>query len=1403
MLIEEDKIAAPTMLIRTIIILLLLTFLALTEATHYSAIERTDAKADQALRKKRLYDAKGYSDELLDQLRSNDPLIRSLDLSEEVLTGEELQALYEALVHNTRLHYIHWGAVPLEGIDQKEGRESATHNLLKTLWETINGAQQEGTPSEESAIQALTGIADKLFQNIHQLAVQGYSEALLDAIRANHPRLLRIDLRATPPTYDQLQALWEAIAHNSVLGHIDWAVGPLDEEAQRIKQLIDEQLEQNISDYTYHPSPFVHGLLAHHVYQNPPLGAKINFTENTEEWTVVQVKDDGGWTGFYSALYVNEATRQAVLAFQGTYHPGDFYEDVKGVILNQLAPQQPLAKQAARAAVAYAKARGLHLSITGHSLGGFHAEVAIAHYYQAPQHRAISFSHRDVQGIVFDSPGSLAWIEEYIQQNIKNEANGDFGAFVRKLPITSYLSHPNLINTAHDHPGTVYRLEVGGPWLGGHSIEALQLPCFDPATGYPSADKWVRMEDWPSGSLFQRSAAWSEDGFRRQHGGHHQESTLGFHEDILTEEYQGIDSYLLRLREQKTALAQLAYTPSHSVLQRMVRRYDIGRDKGRPSLKLTESGHVSTLRNQMRRVLEVVSEDYLEMILRQDGIIQPSLELLRYIADHAKVNHQHYVPRRRFEQELSEHLAKRGVCVVSGPGGIGKSTLAAAYARQQGRERHVYALSAATSNKLIEEVEEMANKLAIDYRAVAQKHQNNPIAYLRELSRKMYHQLQGHPILLIIDNAEKACEAIIKASLLDRPKGYQVAVIITTRAGERFAEEGGHLVLEPFSQEESRAYLQKRFANSKPVRSEAECEALLAAVGTIPKRLEIACSTLTRVDSIYKKRSVYDYIAHLRRYKSGQQGTFSFPEVPLGLEGLSEEAQLFMRYGSYLDEDGIPLSLLIEVIGLETESAQNEVMISLLDQSLISSGEEAGQVRIHREVRAACREYRAWKASAGQKESALMAQLVKVLAQKLPKVGIIRDEKWTQAAHYVPHAAKLVLEAESVVEEEARNAVAVLLTHLGHYRSKVQCNFVEGLEYQKQALAVREALYLGQPHLDVAVSLNTVGSSYEQLGNYREALSYKERSLKVHNQLPSAPQNEKEKAQVLNRLGKLYWHLGKSLKALKYAQEALLMQTRLFPGQPHPDTARYLNTLGISLDQLGRYEEALQCKTEALALRLRCPDLAHERKEGGYPNHYDMGHLLTNVGETLIKLGRYAEGTDYCQKSLAMRKHLHGDQAHHHIAYSLASVGVGLTAQGKAQEGLIHADDSLRMLNKVYKDRDHPFKVRSLHVRGKSLMRLERHCEAVVAFEAALHMQKRLYRDLNDSEEAPMHPWLASSLRYLGACYEQLGKREKAHQYYQKALMMLETLFPPQMDQPEHPELEAVRRSVARTEKVY
>ena len=298
--------------------------------------------------------------------------------------------------------------------------------------------------------------------------------------------------------------------------------------------------ESCADDDRYHPSDFVHGILASHAYRKvvaegdevaanlDKLRKHFNVSEPADKdaviarvlrgWRVYRIINEST-SGYYGVIYMNEARKQIVLSHRGTAVLGSMIEDVDGVLGGNITPFQLHLKNATKQTVDLivksANYSDYALSFTGHSLGGWLADLSVSYCHQF-------FGYKNVKAVTFDSPGSEFMINSNLEQNVIKGPNDVFRA-AKDLDIVAYLSMPNVLNSINRHIGTVYLLDnvndkhvpvnfvesclmtmYGVKHLSkGHRLQEI-LPKFDPISGKPSRlQKALR---WPSITLSRTSA---------------------------------------------------------------------------------------------------------------------------------------------------------------------------------------------------------------------------------------------------------------------------------------------------------------------------------------------------------------------------------------------------------------------------------------------------------------------------------------------------------------------------------------------------------------------------------------------------------------------------------------------------------------------------------------------------------------------------------------------------------------------------------------------------------------------------------------------------------------------------------------------------------------------------------
>ena len=733
--------------------------------------------------------------------------------------------------------------------------------------------------------------------------------------------------------------------------------------------------------------------------------------------------------------------------------------------------------------------------------------------------------------------------------------------------------------------------------------------------------------------------------------------------------------------------------------------------------------------------------------------IEPSSPPTYRLHDHIGLPEvPHYVSRDAETQAVYEKLAEDGVCVIHGYGGSGKSTLAVQYAQNHREDRSVIRLISITGlYALTEEFQRMAQELGKDWGALASHYRYSPQEYHRALGQLVYNALaeKGQRIFLILDDAKKQHAEAIKNFALHKEQD-RAKIIITTRDPKAFKRQYPQVMLADFCEQEGRAYVSQQLQVMDRENHSADVDALLKVVGQTPMKLELAMGYLDAHEGLALS-------AFLQQLQEDHPKDGMVLQVEMGLEELSELSQQVMRYSTLLDAASIPLTLLSSLI--EQDHGQ---LVAVLDPlvrlSLIKFLPDRQSIRIHREVQSSCRYYSRWSEGANGDEDTLLNRLVRVLRVLMPWAETLPDTCWETGRLYAPHVSQVLSKAPAALGADP--ATASLLRLMGNYQAKVVCDYKQACAYQEQALAMRQTLYGDVPHPDMANSLDSVGISYQDLGNTKKGLAYKEQSLEMRKAIyGNAP--HPDLANSLDNVGHAYYVLGEVKKGLKYFEQTLVMRKALYGDAPHPDVARSLNNVGSAYHTLGDVKKGLEYQMQGL-----------EMKKAVYGDtlHPDIAHSLDNVGVSYNALGDVKKRLTYQEQALAMRKAIYGDATNLDIANSLNNVGNTYYALDEAQKGLQYFEQALEMMETIYGDTPHLNTAKSLNNVGNAYHALGDLKKGLEYQMQGLEMRKVVYGDTP-------HPDIVNSLDNVGISYEALGDVKESLTYQEQALAMRQTLY--------------------------
>ena len=334
-------------------------------------------------------------------------------------------------------------------------------------------------------------------------------------------------------------------------------------------------------------------------------------------------------------------------------------------------------------------------------------------------------------------------------------------------------------------------------------------------------------------------------------------------------------------------------------------------------------------------------------------------------------------------------------------------------------------------------------------------------------------------------------------------------------------------------------------------------------------------------------------------------------------------------------------------------------------------------------------------------------------------------------------------------------------------------NFLLDLGRRKDALAaVEEAVGLyrhlaaAQPEAftpSLAMALSTLASVLSHLGRLEEALAAADEAGGFYRHLAAAHPEAfaPDLAMSLNNFSKTLLDLGRREDSLSAAEEGVALYHRLAAARPHdftPDLVTAINNFGNTLSSLGRREEALAAAKEVVVLRRR---LAAARPDAFTPH---LATALDNLGIRLSHLGRHEEALTAAGEAADLLRRLAAarpDAFTPVLAISLINLGNRLSALGRREEALAATREAValyRRLAAAQPDASTPGLAKSLTSLGNCLSALGRHEEALAAAKEATELSRRLAAARSDA----FTPDLAMSLNNLGNRLSALGRHEEA-----------------------------------------
>jgi len=287
-----------------------------------------------------------------------------------------------------------------------------------------------------------------------------------------------------------------------------------------------------------------------------------------------------------------------------------------------------------------------------------------------------------------------------------------------------------------------------------------------------------------------------------------------------------------------------------------------------------------------------------------------------------------------------------------------------------------------------------------------------------------------------------------------------------------------------------------------------------------------------------------------------------------------------------------------------------------------------------------------------------------------------------------------------------------------------------------------------------AQMLSMIGNIYSNLGLYDDAYLAIEKSVELfHNIEDRSP----KMATALLRLANLEYRLDNFEAAAETAKEALDLNIMHY-GDSHAETASVMNTLAMSLEELGEKEEAYQYYRQIIDLRRGQPE------QGS-----NLAINLNNLAISLQNDGEYEEADALFREAVELIDDVLGSE-HPFMAYILN--GYSGLHQDRGDYDL--AENNLRealAIGKAVFPETHPF-IGVVHYNLAELYRItERFEEALNNYELSL-VQRRESLPAN-------HPDIANTLYLAGSILIESGKTELAENYLREAVNIRREIYEP------------------------
>ncbi|MFE7515624.1 tetratricopeptide repeat protein [Streptomyces sp. NPDC057540] len=734
-----------------------------------------------------------------------------------------------------------------------------------------------------------------------------------------------------------------------------------------------------------------------------------------------------------------------------------------------------------------------------------------------------------------------------------------------------------------------------------------------------------------------------------------------------------------------------------------------------------------------------------------------------------------FQPRAEMRDRADE--ARRAGCgvVLSGPGGVGKSQLAASLARRmrdeelaEGTGLEVLVWARATSpDQVISAYAQAAEQLLLPG-ADPEDEAGAARLLLRWLTATQRRWL------VVLDDVTDP--TVVAQWWPDSGSGKGWVLATTRREDAQLSGQGRNLIrLGLYTPNESLAYLRRRLTDAGQAHLYHPDGAAEMAdeLGYLPLALGHAAAYL-----INTRRTTADYLTLLRDNGSrlddllplsadtegyGRPVTAS---LLLSLNAIDEAdtthlARPLLHLASLMDPLGHPATAWTTPAALEhlrtvrlhkrrwlrrhhpvvTEAEVHSTLEYLRTYALITRDTATAPIRIHALTARAVRE----TISQGN-----LSATARAAADTIISV-------WPDHDHENQELAALLRANTVHLDRLTRPALWQPTTHPCIYRVSQSLTeaglYQQAVPYDEITVRYSTALH-GPDHPDSLTARHNLASSYSDAGRIQEALDLRERVLADRERVLG--EDHQDTLDARHNLAISFTDAGRIREALDQSERVLADRERVL-GKDHQDTLDARNNLAVSYTDAGRIQEALDLNERVLA--------DYERVLG--QDHPDTLTARNNLASSYTDAGRIQEALDLSERVLADYERVLG-QDHPETLNARNNLAVSYSDAGRVQEALDLSKLVLADRERVLGE-DHPATLITRHNLAVSYTEVGR-------IQEALDLRKRVLADYervlgqDHPETLNARNNLAVSYRDAGSVQEALDLRERVLADYERVL---------------------------------